>query len=425
MRNFTDAPSMGMDGGSGGDDDSGSNSSSSNGSDDDDSGQDDDDSSSTLSREDMIFSILDMVRQIGRPDEWLEYGGDVSSVSELNGNLIARTTPENHGEIRKLLAMLRETRALQIHIETRFLLVDQNFLEEVGLDVDMQVGTDDPDDTWSPLKIAQDTFSVAGRQSTGLTGTFGDPLGNAGLTDFVVGTVGGSGRSLDMGFSYLDDLQVSVLIRASQNARRSVALTAPRLTFFNGTAAWISVSTDTSYVSDLTPVPDAVGLDPTVDVASAGVTLAVEGTVSADRRYVTLTLQPQLSRLINIRQTQFTQVVVTDDDDDNVQTVSGSIGTPEMEQTEVATIVSVPDRGTLMLGGQRLIGEIEIEAGVPVLSKIPYLNRLFTNRSKTKDERTLLILVKPTIIIQTEEEELNFPGLAQDPASYNIGNRNR
>ena len=78
----------------------------------------------------------------------------------------------------------------------------------------------------------------------------------------------------------------------------------------------------------------------------------------------------------------------------------------------------VPAKGTLLLGGQRLIGEIEIEAGVPVLSKIPFINRLFTNRSKTKDERTLLILIKPTIIIQTEEEQLNFPGLIQDPARF-------
>ena len=39
------------------------------------------------------------------------------------------------------------------------------------------------------------------------------------------------------------------------------------------------------------------------------------------------------------------------------------------------------------------------------------LNRLFTNRIESKTERTLLILLKPTILIQNEEEEKNFPGL--------------
>jgi len=48
---------------------------------------------------------------------------------------------------------------------------------------------------------------------------------------------------------------------------------------------------------------------------------------------------------------------------------------------------------------------------VPVLSKLPIINRFFTNRVQSKTEQTLLILVKPTILIQTEEEEKNFPGL--------------
>ena len=65
-----------------------------------------------------------------------------------------------------------------------------------------------------------------------------------------------------------------------------------------------------------------------------------------------------------------------------------------------------------LLGGQRLVTEAESESGVPVLSKIPILNRFFTNRVITKSEQTLLILVKPTVLIQNEEEERNFPGLS-------------
>jgi len=44
-----------------------------------------------------------------------------------------------------------------------------------------------------------------------------------------------------------------------------------------------------------------------------------------------------------------------------------------------------------------------------VLSKIPFLKRLFTNRSTAKDEQVVLILVKPTIIIQKETEARQFP----------------
>src|SRR5690606_25865374 len=104
---------------------------------------------------------------------------------------------------------------------------------------------------------------------------------------------------------------------------------------------------------------------------------------------------------------------------------TGNIQIPILEITQVATTVSIPDQGTLLIGGQRLVGEVEIEAGVPVLSKIPVFNRLFSNNSTVKDQRTLLILVKPTIILQSEIEDEQFPGLMQDPARFNISNNIR
>ena len=45
-----------------------------------------------------------------------------------------------------------------------------------------------------------------------------------------------------------------------------------------------------------------------------------------------------------------------------------------------------------------------------MLFKIPYyLKRLFTSRSVAKDEQILLILVRPTIIMQREIEQKQFP----------------
>jgi general secretion pathway protein D len=89
--------------------------------------------------------------------------------------------------------------------------------------------------------------------------------------------------------------------------------------------------------------------------------------------------------------------------------------------SQIRTTVSVPDKGTVLLGGQRTITEIELETGVPVLSKIPFVNRFFTNRVTSKTEQTLLILIRPEIIIQQENEDLLFPGLGDNlggAASY-------
>jgi hypothetical protein len=88
---------------------------------------------------------------------------------------------------------------------------------------------------------------------------------------------------------------------------------------------------------------------------------------------------------------------------------------PETEYSQVMTRVSVPDSGTLLLGGQKVTAEVETEAGVPILAKLPVVGRIFRNRSTIKDHKILLILVKPTIILQEErcdgERFLNLGGL--------------
>jgi type II secretory pathway component GspD/PulD (secretin) len=63
------------------------------------------------------------------------------------------------------------------------------------------------------------------------------------------------------------------------------------------------------------------------------------------------------------------------------------------------------------MGGQRRFAEVELESGVPILSKLPVINRFFTNRLDSEQELTLVMLMRPEIVIQSENEELLFPGL--------------
>ena len=97
-----------------------------------------------------------------------------------------------------------------------------------------------------------------------------------------------------------------------------------------------------------------------------------------------------------------------------------TIQLPELQGTTINTTVSVPDKGTILLGGQRLFNELELEVGVPVLSKIPVVNRFFTNRLSTKSETTLLLLIRPEILIQQENEDTLFPGL-QGAGTSSVG----
>ncbi|HEY1629449.1 MAG TPA: hypothetical protein VGF52_06300, partial [Tepidisphaeraceae bacterium] len=319
----------------------------------------------------------------------------------------------------QLLEQLRETRAIQITVETRFLTVQRNFLEDIGVDSNFQiaggklgsiipgpvVGTNNTSQftpieslaTGLPGNIATDLASSTSSSSTGIPPNFS-----------LTGANGGP-----ITLTFMDDFQVSLLIRATQIAQNTTTLTAPRLTLFNGQRSFVVVATETAYVSNLTPVvaTGAVAFDPTVGIVQSGVLLDVQATVSADRKYVTLTLRPILSRLRSLTNFPVTALATNTgvNGGGSTTTATAFLQQPVRDITQVNTTVSVPDGGTLLLGGQTLTGEIERDSGVPVLSKIPFLKRLFTNTANAKDEQVLLILVKPTIVIQREREQEQFP----------------
>ena len=79
---------------------------------------------------------------------------------------------------------------------------------------------------------------------------------------------------------------------------------------------------------------------------------------------------------------------------------------PSFQFTQIQTTVSVPDGGTVLLGGVKRLKEGRTMAGVPILNKIPYLSRLFKNTGVGRDAESVMLMVTPRIIIQEEEEEL-------------------
>ena len=78
---------------------------------------------------------------------------------------------------------------------------------------------------------------------------------------------------------------------------------------------------------------------------------------------------------------------------------------PVFSSLSVQTTVVVPDGGTVVMGGLKYMTEGRNEFGPPVLSKIPYLNRLFKNVAYGREGRSILIMVTPRVIINREEQE--------------------
>ena len=92
--------------------------------------------------------------------------------------------------------------------------------------------------------------------------------------------------------------------------------------------------------------------------------------------------------------------------DNTTTTNSGTtVQLPTFSFVTVTTTVSVPDGGTVLLGGIKRLSEGRNEFGVPMLDKIPYINRLFKNVGIGRETQSLMMMVTPRIIIQEEEEE--------------------
>jgi type II secretory pathway component GspD/PulD (secretin) len=410
-------------------------------------GQEDDREELLRDREERLDDLIDIITENVDYEGWVDNGGTTGRIQRLvnQGNLIITNTPRNHRAIAGLLGQLREIRAMQINVETRFLLVNHDWFEQIGFNIDVYFNAENNQVRFArdqdPTILASDFFSNARlqRQITGAQNPLvaGDPGGQltqgvrppervsvVGATQNSLGlsstiapqtewssSILGAAPALGIAGQFLDDIQVDFLIQATQADRRSVQLTAPRLTFTNGQIANIYVATQIAFVSDLEPVvgDSAVGFNPTISVVTEGVTLLVEGTVSADRRYVTMNVDAGVARIDGFARETVTAVA-------GGQLITSAqaqsfIQLPQVTVTRVRTTVTVPDQGTILMGGQRLTTEFEVETGVPVLSKLPIINRFFTNRIEAREEQTLLILIKPTILIQNEEEERHFPGL--------------
>jgi type II secretory pathway component GspD/PulD (secretin) len=378
-------------------------------------------------RKAMVREITSLIENTVDRNSWVDNGGTVGTIRELNGQLVVSQTPNNQTKIAALLQKLRESRAIEISIDTRFLVVDTDFLNYFGFSWGLNFngsGTTaaSPTATAGYPGTASPFFggsAIAPLSVTNNTETLAAPVAT-GVGNNIAHGYSAAGSALNISGGILSNYQLSLLIHATQQSEHSTILTAPRVTLFNGQQGFITVTQQQNFVASFTQTAGtggiiggvgSVGTNLSIATLSTGVVLEVQPTVSADHRYVVMTIQPSLATLVALNTFNITgQITATAAGNNNgaAAALPGFVQLPVIQLTQVAATVSVPDGGTLLLGGQRLVGETEVEAGVPVLSSIPIINRLFTNRSYVRDTGVLLILVRPHIIIQKEWERKQF-----------------
>jgi general secretion pathway protein D len=366
-------------------------------------------------------SLVELLTSTVAPESWDEVGGP-GNVSPHAGNLslVISQTQEIHEQIADLLEQLRRLQDLQVTIEVRFITINDNFFERVGIDFDFDID-DNSSIQAAGLPLPDDTgpSTVVGLDPTGNITTDGDLSFTQNSFGSAIPQFGGfdPATAANFGFAILSDIEVFFLLEAAQGDSRTNVLQAPKVTLFNGQNAFVSDTTQRPFVTSVIPVVGdfAAAHAPVVVVLSEGTSLSVQAVVSNDRRFVRLTLVPFFSQIGNVEEFTFNGKTSkirgdqdndpTTDDEDIITVEEGTtVQLPTFAFTTVTTTVSVPDGGTVLLGGIKRLQEGRNERGLPLLSKVPYVSRLFKNVGIGRTTQSLMMMVTPRIIIQEEEE---------------------
>lgn len=345
-----------------------------------------------------------------------------------SGTMVVHQTPEVHEQIQKLLDDLREATGIMVDIQARFLKVEDNFLEDIGVDFrglgSPGLGTNNFfNDFGDPTaqadlgrEIGQDTDLGAYYTRNSANGDSMDVRSRVEqLYDTALGdpnVMQGNG-GLSFQWTYLNDLQLQLILRAVSKSERVELVTSPRITVYNTARGNLSVLNQVAYVQDFN-VEIAQGAsiaDPIVNVVQDGVVLDVRPVVSADRRFITLELRPTIATL----KRPMREVVTTLGSQNSV-----TIQLPEVEYQRVRTSIPMPDGGTVLLGGMKVSDRQDLHSGVPILNKIPIFSFLFDRKGNYVSNRKLLVLLKASIVIPTEHEPT--PAQVRQPATQSSHN---
>lgn len=396
-------------------------------------------------------SLIDLIETTVAPNSWDTVGGPGSiSPFPTNLSLVISQTQEVHEQVSDLLEQLRRMQDLQVTVEVRFITLNDNFFERIGVDFDFDI--DDKIDgrrgvSFGQIVQAGDPTGDADEQldvrdlrdrDSGKGVTVGLSAPNVfsadldipfrqGSYSLAVPQFGGydptAGASL--GFAILSDIEAFFFIEAAQGDRRSNVLQAPKVTLFNGQYGMVADQSTSPFVISVVPVVGdfAAAQQPVVTMVNEGTFLTVQPVVSQDRRFVRMTIIPYFAKIKEVNEFTFVGSETTTEStsaegnqnqpndstkkaDARSTTRSGTtVQLPTVSSFYVLTTVSVPDGGTVLLGGIKRLSEGRNEFGVPLLDKIPYVNRLFKNVGVGRETQSLMMMVTPRIIIAEEEEE--------------------
>jgi type II secretory pathway component GspD/PulD (secretin) len=374
-------------------------------------------------------ALVDFIQKNVAPGQWEKEG--VGIEQRGGSTLFVSQSPEVHSLIEQLLSNLRNQQALQVHVSVQVLDVKKNFFEEIGVEYTDQNGAaGQPSVAQSQLTYPQLITGAPGKpipaagvgiQAGGAANDgyvrLNDTLAyNGSITQVMPANSSASAgvnapRGLEIDgslhpFSFLGKDQINAIFSAFEQETDAQILEHPAITCFNGQRANASFIHQYAYIASYDIVNYTY--DPKIEVLNYGDIIDVRPVVSSDRKYITMEIRP--SSVIPVQ--FFVEDIIAPriGAAGNFLIVYGFFDYPiELPNVEVRTLrstVMMPDKGTLLLGGFTNALRQRTHSGVPFLSHIPFLGRLFSRDGTYDQNRKIFFMLNAEIIDLGEREKL-------------------
>ncbi|HLG52432.1 MAG TPA: type IV pilus secretin PilQ, partial [Steroidobacteraceae bacterium] len=298
------------------------------------------------------------------------------TVDDRTNTMLVQDTAEQLTAIRNMVASL-DIPVRQVLIESRIVIVSDDFSRELGVRAGFTRISDDINDLMAISGSAQATDTMMGSvldnlASTGQPFPVQVPFGNFDRYNVNMPVSNPAGR-IALSILDFDDYLIDLELSAAQNEGRGEIVSTPRVITANGREAIIEQGVEIPYQES----------------ASSGAT-----TTQFKKAVLSLKVTPQITpddRVI---------LDLTVSKDSVGQLVPSATGgfVPSIDTRNIQTQVLVKDGQTVVLGGIMETERRDSEKKVPLLGDVPVLGNLFKTKSKVSNRDELLIFITPKIL---------------------------
>ena len=285
------------------------------------------------------------------------------SVNRMTGTIIVTATKKDLERVENYLAAIKKVLNRQVIIEARIV--------EVQLSETLRYGID-----WTAVLEK----SGLGRVTVG--------------TEKFATVVADDMPSFHIGITGRDFIALLKALQTQGNVR---VLSNPRVNIMNGQTSLLSVGRNVNFISrvETTTTTAATGVLPTttftVETSGilSGIMIGIVPYIS-DTGEITMAITPIVSDLIRLEDKTLGKV------GENIIQIS----LPTVDLRELSTTVRVKDGEMVIIGGLMQKKEVSEDSKVPLLGDIPLIGYLFRSRERLDEKTELVIMLKPTIVVQ-------------------------